>query len=61
MPKRGTEVVKFKIGNLANRMRNFYLMYNYLATVGLYNKTSANTGKDNVTLHFLPHSIAILI
>ena len=61
MPKRGTEVVKFKIGNLANSMRNFYLMYNYLATVGLYNKTSANTGKDNVTLHFLPHSIAILI
>ena len=61
MPKRGTEVVKFKIANLANRMRNFYLMYNHLAIVGLYNKTSANTGKDNVTLHFLPHSISNLI
>ena len=61
MPKRGTEAIRFKIVNLADRMRNFNFMFNHLAVVGLYNKTSANTGKDNVTLHFLPPSIATLI
>jgi len=61
MPKRGTEAIRFKIINLPDRMRNFYLMYNRLAVLGLYNKTSANTGRDNVTLHFLPPAVATLI
>jgi hypothetical protein len=61
MPKRGTEAIRFKIVNLADRMRNFYFMFNHLSVVGLHNKTSANTGKDNVTLHFLPPTIATLI
>jgi len=61
MPKRGTESNRFKIVNLADRMRNFYFMYNHLAVLGLYNKTSANTGKDNVTLHFLPPAVSTLI
>jgi hypothetical protein len=61
MPKHRTEAVKFKIANLANCMRNFYLVHNHLAIVGLYNKTSVNTGRDNVTLHSLSHSITTLI
>ncbi|KAF9472812.1 hypothetical protein BDN70DRAFT_937909 [Pholiota conissans] len=58
---RGTEYIRLKIANVTNRMRNFYSMYDHLAMLGLYNKTSANTGRDNVTLHFLPPALSILI
>ena len=61
MPKRGTELIRLKIANIANRTRNFYSMYGYMAILGLYNKTSANTGRDNVTLHFIPQAVGNII
>ncbi|KAG2360959.1 hypothetical protein BDR07DRAFT_98877 [Suillus spraguei] len=52
MPRRGSEETRAKIVDMSFRQRNIMYLFNRLACVGDYNKTSRNTGQDKLTLHF---------
>jgi len=61
MPKRLSEERRFRIVNTRDRMRNVLWMLECLAILGLYNKTSANSGCDKMSLHFIAPAITYLI
>ena len=61
MPKRGSEEARFRIANTPNRMRNICFLYGQVGIIGRYCKTTANTGRESATLHFLPPAIAGLL
>jgi hypothetical protein len=52
MPKRGSEEIRAKIVDMHFRCRNVMYLFNRLACIGDYSKTSRNTGNDKLTLHF---------
>lgn len=61
LPKRGTEEALLKLFNALGRLRNLFMMGSRLALVGNYSKTSAMTGSDKVTLHFIPECVSLLL
>ena len=54
MPKCGSEEWRLRVFNSLFRQRNFMYMFGRTAIVGVHNKTSAATGVDKTTLHFVP-------
>jgi hypothetical protein len=61
MPKRGSEERRWRLLNTKYRLRNLLWMFNRLCMLGRHNKTSANSGCDKPTLHFIPSAITQLI
>ncbi|KAG2045483.1 hypothetical protein BDR06DRAFT_1015606 [Suillus hirtellus] len=61
MPKRGTEEIRAKIVDTSFRGRNLMYLFERLACVGDYNKSSRNTGNDKLTLHFLPRPLEYVL
>ena len=61
MPKRLSEERRFRIVNTRDRMRNVLWMLECLAILGLHNKTSANSGCDKMSLHFIAPCMTSLI
>jgi hypothetical protein len=61
MPKRASEEARFRIANTLNRLQSICFLYGHIGVIGRYCKTSARTGHDKATLHFLPTSVATLL
>lgn len=61
MPKRGTEEIRAKIVDTSFQGRNLMYLFEHLACVGDYNKSSRNTGNDKLTLHFLPRPLEYVL
>jgi len=61
MPKRGSEEIRIRVADTSFGPRNIYYMFDHIACVGMYSKTSHNSGKDKLTVHFLPKSLELLL
>lgn len=61
MPKRGSEEIRLKLVDTSFRRRNFMYLFQRLACIGDYNKSSRNTGNDKLTLHFLPRPLEFVL
>lgn len=61
MPKRASEEIHIRVADTSFGPWNIYYMFDHIACVGMYSKTSHNSGKDKLTVHFLPRSLEILL
>lgn len=61
MPRQGSEEIRAKIVDTSFCGRNIMYLFNRLAVIGDYNKTSRNTGSDKLTLHFLARPLEMVL
>jgi hypothetical protein len=54
MPKRGSEEWRLRVLNGLFRQRNIMYFFGRIGIIGGHSKTSASTGLDKPTLHFIP-------